>query len=71
MRSFIRYVDAFVLKNARDKQRILEWILRQSVGFEHCVKNNAWPMDRNVIEHSIDNHEISFTALCMICTTWT
>ena len=71
MRLFIRYVDAFVLINARDKQRIREWILREPLCFEHCVKYDAWPVDRNMIEHSIDNHEINFTALCMICTTGT
>jgi len=68
---FIRDIYPFVLTNTRDEQGIREWILRQSLAFEHGVKNDAWPMDRNVVEHSIDDHKIHFTTLCMIYTTWT
>jgi len=71
MRLFIKDIYPFVLTNTRDEQGIREWILRQSLGFEHGVKNDAWPMDRNVVEHNIDDHKICFTTLCVICTTWT
>jgi len=54
-----------------DEQGIQETILRQSLGFEHGVKNDAWPIDRNVVEHGIDDHKICFTALCVVCTPWT
>jgi len=53
MRLFIRYIDAFVLTNARDKQRIREWILRELICFKHCVKDDTWPLDRNMIKHNI------------------
>jgi len=71
MRLFIRDIYPFILTNTRDEQGIWKRILRQSLGFEHGVKNDAWPIDGDVVEHGIYDHKICFTALCVVCTMWT